>query len=104
TPAMRWSRAHAVAARRGPRRLAPGGAFRVRLPRSRQPAHRRDVRPHDGGVRARGAARRQRQVRAVLWSSEAAPIFFDLGTDSGQIHDVAGDRAYAATVLDYAQR
>ncbi|MDP9332605.1 MAG: alkaline phosphatase family protein [Actinomycetota bacterium] len=32
------------------------------------------------------------------------PIFFDLGTDSAQIHDVAGDPAYATTVLDYAQR
>ena len=31
-------------------------------------------------------------------------IFFDLDTDAAQIRNVAGDPAYAAKVLDYAQR
>ncbi len=32
------------------------------------------------------------------------PIFFDLDTDPAQIHNVAADPAYAARVLEYAQR
>jgi arylsulfatase A-like enzyme len=32
------------------------------------------------------------------------PIFFDLDTDPEQIHNVAGDPAYAPKVLEYAQR
>jgi len=32
------------------------------------------------------------------------PIFFDLDADPAQIHNVAADPAYAARVLDYAQR
>jgi arylsulfatase A-like enzyme len=32
------------------------------------------------------------------------PIFFDLDSDPAQIRNVAADPAYAATVLDYAQR
>jgi arylsulfatase A-like enzyme len=32
------------------------------------------------------------------------PIFFDIDTDPAQIHNVAADPAYAAQVLDYAQR
>ncbi len=31
-------------------------------------------------------------------------VFFDLDTDPAQIHNVADDPAYAATVLGYAQR
>ena len=32
------------------------------------------------------------------------PIFFDLDADPAQIHNVAGDPAYASRILDYAQR
>ena len=42
------------------------GPPRARPPRSRQPPARRGVRRHAGRVRARGAPRRPRQVRAVL--------------------------------------
>ncbi len=81
-------------------------ALRVRLPRSRQSALFEDV----FGVTmeeccARGACA---TTTASTCSSPGYPalpsIFFDLDADPAQIHNVAGDPAYAATVLDYAQR
>ena len=107
-PTCRCS-ATAARSRRGSKARRPidwrtRGAPRVRPPRPRQPPARRRVRRHAGGVLARGAPRRPREVRAVRRPPRVPADLLRHRRRSRAARQRAADPAYAPKVLDYAQR